>query len=575
MLQIGAQRTLIRVRTRKIGMLGYGAMQNLANHALSDLYVRSCVFQDESGDWLAFANAEICFVTQSIHQEVLKRLKLEFPELAPERIALTAQHTHSAPGGYSHYMFYNVTVPDFQPDVFQAIVKAFVESILGARKKIQPGRLKYISGAFPDHEEVAFNRSLEAYNRNPENQPLQPDQTHLAIDRTMYLLKAENLQGEVVSVINWFGVHATSIGPDNQGISSDNKGYAALELEQHFLRQGLNTVCIFAQAAAADVSPNFYGAGKDWPRGKFSSDEESRRFNGRLQADQALRLLSEPESAFSELSPQLDGVLIYADLSDISCDPEFTPGHTDRRTAPAAHGVPFLAGTAIDGKGVSKAVASTIAAFCQVQNNLRLKRLQQDNPELWQREQQDYEMQAPKTIAIETGRRRFLGLEHLGQVPIPERLEPVLAEVQRLIKIGAIKEHSWTPQVLPVQILRIGELALALFPGEVTTTGARRLRKTLLSRLSAAGVTRTVVSGYANAYFGYATTPEEYELQTYEGGHTVFGRWTLPAFQTLYARLSEALLKPDAERVLPESTSPPVFSDQELSLRSGRRWHER
>lgn len=572
-MQIGANRTLIKVRKRQIGMLGYGALHNLANHAISDLYVRSCVFQDSAGHWLAFANAEICFVTQSIHQEVIKRLQTSFPELKPDSLALTAQHTHSAPGGYSHYMFYNVTVPDFQPDVFEAVVSAFVTSLLAAREQMQPGQLSFTSGAFPDHEEVGFNRSIEAYNRNPENQPLRPDQTHLGIDRNMYLLKAETIGGEPIAVINWFGVHATSIGPDNQGISSDNKGYAALELEQHFLRQGHTAVCIFAQAAAADVSPNFYGEGKQWPRGKFESDEESARFNGRLQARQALRLLA--DNPFQTLSDSLDGALIYADFSAIDCDPEFTGGETGRRTAPAAHGVPFLAGTAIDGRGVSKAVASTIAAFCQLQNSLRMKRLQQEDPEQWQREQLDYEMQAPKTIAVETGRKRFLGLENLGKVPIPERLEPVLAEVQRLLANGAIKEHSWTPQVLPVQILRLGELALAVFPGEVTTTGSRRLRETLLSRLHTVGVTQAVMSCYANAYFGYATTPEEYDQQAYEGGHTVFGRWTLPAFQTLFARLAEALSQPESERIQPDSAKPPAFSEQELSLRSGRRWHER
>ncbi|HEY9840726.1 MAG TPA: neutral/alkaline non-lysosomal ceramidase N-terminal domain-containing protein [Candidatus Obscuribacterales bacterium] len=572
-MQIGANRTLIRVRTRQICMLGYGALHNLANHALSDLHVRSCVLRNQQGEWLAFANAEICFVTQAIHQEVLQRLQSLAPELHAGNLVLSAQHTHSAPGGYSHYMFYNITIPDFQPDVFEAIVSAFVTSLLTARDQLQPAVLDYAVMPFPEAEEVGFNRSVEAYNNNPENERLGPDQTHLAIDRNMYLLRARSPEGPTLAVLNFFGVHATSIGPDNQGVSADNKGYAAVELEQDFLRQGEQTVCIFAQASAGDVSPNFYGEGKNWPRGKFESQEESARFNGRLQARHAKRILEQAE--FVPLGETLDSALIYADLSGVACDPDFCGGETGRRSAPAVHGVAFLKGTAVDGKGISRALAHTVTALCQLQMSRRLKRLQQENPEIWKIEKLDYQMQEPKVVAVETGRRRFLGLDDLGKWPIPEQLDPIFAEVQRLARAGALKEHSWTPQVLPIQILRIGQLALATFPGEITTTAARRLRACIGESLAGTGVSEVVVCSYANAYFGYATTPDEYDLQTYEGGHTVFGRWTMPAFQTLYRRLAKEMAKPRPERRLDTSVQPPVFSPEELSLRSGGRWDAR
>jgi neutral ceramidase len=44
-------------------------------------------------------------------------------------------------------------------------------------------------------------------------------------------------------------------------------------------------------------------------------------------------------------------------------------------------------------------------------------------------------------------------------------------------------------------------------------------------------VADVLVQGYANDYAGYLTTPEEYDAQRYEGGHTMFGRWQLPAYQ--------------------------------------------
>ena len=47
-----------------------------------------------------------------------------------------------------------------------------------------------------------------------------------------------------------------------------------------------------------------------------------------------------------------------------------------------------------------------------------------------------------------------------------------------------------------------------------------------------------VVSSVANEYWGYVTTPEEYERQFYEGGHTIYGSNTLPFLAAHAGRLA-------------------------------------
>jgi hypothetical protein len=42
-------------------------------------------------------------------------------------------------------------------------------------------------------------------------------------------------------------------------------------------------------------------------------------------------------------------------------------------------------------------------------------------------------------------------------------------------------------------------------------------------------------------YVGYITTSEEYETQQYESGHTVHGKWTLPAYLQTLTGLAESL----------------------------------
>jgi neutral ceramidase len=111
----------------------------------------------------------------------------------------------------------------------------------------------------------------------------------------------------------------------------------------------------------------------------------------------------------------------------------------------------------------------------------------------------------------------------------------------------------WSPQVLPVQVARIGSLGIVAVPFELTTMAGRRLRGDVLAALQPAGVKRVVIAGLANAYAGYVATAEEYARQDYEGASTHFGPWTLAALQQVCVRLADALVAGDST---PSAASP-------------------
>ncbi len=73
---------------------------------------------------------------------------------------------------------------------------------------------------------------------------------------------------------------------------------------------------------------------------------------------------------------------------------------------------------------------------------------------------------------------------------------------------------------------------------------------------------------YCNDYMGYVTTHQEYEQQAYEGGHTIFGRWTLGAFQTQFEKLAQQLAMPSDDRDYDRDTRPAPQPADELALRS-------
>ncbi len=563
--RVGAAKREIHFSGDGIGMMGYGRATNVIKGRATPLYARAFCFADGTDAAVFFAQAEVCMVFPEIKRAVLERLQAAHGAAVfrDDNVMIASQHTHSGPGGFSHFPFYNFSIPGFRPGIFNAIVESLADALSGAWERRQPAVLSFTQGDFPDDADVAFNRSLAAYNRNPEVTPLADSETHRAIERTMWLLKAESADGRAIGQINWFGVHPTSIGNRNHLVSYDNKGYAAEAVEQAL---GADAVAIFAQQFAGDVSPNAQGSGKKgWPKGRYRDDHESARFNGRLQSDQALRLLGELRDEHRLRDGTLDAALLRHDFSNVECDPDFTGGLTGERTSLPCHGLAFFGGSPIDGPGAPKpvlALLDLLARGKRWRDERRMRRADAAQRAAYEAQQR---AQAPKLIVSESGIGRLLGLTSVQN--LPGVLDPILQEMQRQERAGALQEKPWVPCVLPLQVLRIGELALIGFPGEITTQAGRQLRELCAELLAPAGVRHVLVSSYANAYFGYCTTHAEYQEQQYEGGHTTFGNRTHDAFRTEYRRLLRECLKPAAQRQL-AGPDEERFSAQTLALRT-------
>jgi neutral ceramidase len=126
---------------------------------------------------------------------------------------------------------------------------------------------------------------------------------------------------------------------------------------------------------------------------------------------------------------------------------------------------------------------------------------------------------------------------------------------------------AWTPSVLPLQIFQLGQLFIIAVPGEFTTMAGRRLRNAVLSVVEPYFDNAVVViSGLSNAYSQYVATPEEYDIQRYEGASTLFGPYTLPAYIQLYTNLAQALV---TGANVPPGTPPKDWSGHTINLLPG------
>ncbi len=94
----------------------------------------------------------------------------------------------------------------------------------------------------------------------------------------------------------------------------------------------------------------------------------------------------------------------------------------------------------------------------------------------------------------------------------------------------------------------------------------RRLRETILNILKSSGIDSVALATYANAYAGYVTTKEEYDIQHYEGASTHFGPYTLMAFQQEFGKLATAIKEGKAVSAGP---TPRDLSSEQTNLQTG------
>ena len=486
MYNIGAAKKDITIFKENCGMLGYGMFHNVVKAVETQLFVRAFVIQKEDKK-VAFINAEICFPTLALKDSVVEKLKEKTKGWSHDNIMLTAQHTHSAPGGFTHYFFYNITVSGFHQDIFDTYVKGITEAVIEAEKRIRPSAIFINKGLFDENTEVAFNRSLKPYNSNPEVEPkLKKHESHLALDREMKMLRFEGVDGQPIGCVNWFGVHTTSISNDNTRICSDNKGYAATYLENTLneLHPGKEQIIsIFAQDTAADVTPNYiWDWKKRWTRGKFKDDFESARFNGKLQYEKALDIFDHA-MAGKEVVGDLDYETIYVDLSQVNVDSEFAGGRINQRTAKACLGVSFLEGTR-EGPGMPK-VFGLFSRLAYAVAKLYRKAIHswfmpyEERMEMFH----TFRSQHPKAAVLEMGTGHILGTKHIRKLIIPAFIDPVIKFFKHLDRTGFTKAKPWSPQILPLQIMIIGNLAIVALPCEMTTIAGQRLRNTVKKEL--------------------------------------------------------------------------------------------
>ncbi|EPS68686.1 hypothetical protein M569_06080, partial [Genlisea aurea] len=483
-----------------VNMMGYANAEQIASGIHFRLRARTFIVAEPSGNRILFVNLDACMASQLVTIKVLQKLKARYGNVyTKDNVAISGIHTHAGPAGYLQYVVYLITSLGFVRQSFDALVNGIEQSVIQAHKNLRPGSIYVDKGELLD---AGVNRSPSAYLNNPVSERKKYEYN---VDTDMTLLKFVDDEWGPVGSFSWFATHGTSMSRTNSLISGDNKGAAARFMEDWFdasshggmsykinetatvprgisdintnardkhyelleLAAGFESltgksstrsarrlrrsnpnqgdrpkfVSAFCQSNCGDVSPNVLGAfcidtglpcdfnhstcgGLNelcYGRGPGSDEFESTRIIGERQFKKAAELFN---SASENLNGSLDYRHAYVDFSKLNVTILRDGGHTDVvRTCPAAMGFAFAAGTT-DGPG----------AFDFTQGDDKgnaFWRLIRDLLKTPSKEQQD--CHHPKPILLDTG----------------EMKEP----------------YDWAPSILPVQILKIGQLVLLCVPG--------------------------------------------------------------------------------------------------------------
>ncbi|KAI9698885.1 MAG: hypothetical protein M1820_007306 [Bogoriella megaspora] len=548
----------------ELNFMGYANGSQIGSGLRQRIYSRAFIIGDTQNpaDRFVYLVLDTQSGDTAIRHGILDKLKAlgdDYAAYGESNVAVTGTHSHSGPGGWLNYLLPQITNKGLNPQSYAAIVDGAVLSIQRAHESLEAGTL---SVGTADVDDANASRSLYAYLQNPASERAQYS---AEVDKSMTLVRFTRASdGKDIGVLSWYALHGTSMYGNNSIVTGDNKGVAAYLFEQQMNVTNPGFVAGFSQANVGDTSPNTEGAyceygasaGQECDFETSLCDGQNEPCHGRgpywgLNDGGAkscfeigTRQFRGAQRIYNSTLTPISGSTIkslhtYVDFSNY----EFTLANgSTARTCPAALGYSFAAGTT-DGPG----------AFDFKQNNSGTPNA---NP-VWAvvggllHEPNDTQKacQSPKPILLDVGETHF--------------------------------PYDWAPNIVDIQMFRVGQLLIIISPGEATSMSGRRWRSAIANATSTALPDLTssnddnsttspvvVLGGPANSYTHYIATPEEYQVQRYEGASTLYGPNTLNAYINLTTTLLPYLAA-DSTSSPPAGPQPPLNTNISLDFITG------
>ncbi|XP_015678510.1 neutral ceramidase [Protobothrops mucrosquamatus] len=525
-----------------VSLMGYADSNQKAGGILSRQYCRTFILAERKNNTkrVIYVVAEIAVMSQRIRLEVIKQLKDKYGDLYNHNnVLMTATHTHSGPAGYFQNTLLILTSGGLIKPTLNAIVNGILKSIDTAHQNMVQGHIFMGTGLV---ENSQINRSPLSYLQNPVSERLRYSSN---IDKEMTVLKMVANNGQEIGMFSWFAIHPVSMNNSNILVNSDNVGYAAYLFEQEknegYLPGKGPFVAAFASSNLGDVSPNTKGPhcintgepcenmGNYCVIGGAKMCIATGPGKDMFQSTQIIgsQIYSSAKEIYMKASKEIDGPISsvhrWVDMSNVTVQLNST--YTGKTCKPAL-GYSFAAGT-IDGPGMFNFTQGTT-----------------EGHPFWDAVRDAFLVQ-PSNESVEC-----------------HKPKPILLPIGELTK-----PYLWQSNIIDIQMFTIGSAAIVALPGEFTTMAGRRVREAVKKEFEIQGKAGMdiIISGLCSIYTHYISTYEEYQVQRYEGGSTIFGPHTLSAYIQLFEGLARALAT-NTTQDLPNIPEPPILNITNLNF---------
>jgi len=486
----------VRDITPPIGLpkFGYSALARDADGFRTRLKSRMFCIKPAKGLPVAIVQADLGASSLLLHHRVAELIAAK-TDVPAQNLSILATHTHSGPGQYLESDFYNAfgaNRPGFDPQLFEFLASRIADGVTSACSTRRPA---LIAIGHTTVWGVTRNRSLAAWanNYNVTDKSLGEERALDAVNPEMNMiridLRTDDGRWVPAGAITSFSIHGTGIPAFRGPYHADV--WAAFEMEIEWaIRAAFNPPWPVAHATIEGT----HGDNNPHWRDGWRGDDETNRL-GKALADAGVRL-------FNALSKSLGNQMqISAGMREI-----------DLLDGPAAERAP-LCDTPVLGAATAGAANGDEVFPVAYLPYFR---------EGW-----------PRT--------RFLDGCHAEKQWMLSQAQPLFMQPERF------------PHRAAIQVIRFNELALVALPWEITLESGKRIAARVEAEMKDHGHPgRAVIASHANGYFGYATTPEEYALQYYEGGHTLYGPGTTEFLARQSARLAGELTAQGSVVDMPE-----------------------
>jgi neutral ceramidase len=536
--------------------MGYAELSQKGTGLRQRIYSRAFIVGDTENpsDRILYLVLDLQSGDTAVRDGILKGLAGMGPEYSmytKDNLAVTGTHSHSGPGGWTNYFLHHASTLGFERNTYNAVVTGALTSIKRAHASLKEGKLD-VGKIRVDKANI--NRSLFSYNANPEAERQRYADN---VDKDLTLLRFADLNNKPFGVLTFFATHGTSMLRNNTLVSGDNKGVAASLFEKQMRAESPGFVAGFSQANVGDVSPNVEGAycetgpdagkeckladstcgGKTGPcqaRGPYWGMKDGGAKScfeiGKRQYEKAYELLQQMNSGQGKfISGPVRSFHTYQDMTKLA----FThPNGNNVTTCPSALGYSFAAGTS-DGAGVGDLTQG-------------LKGPQPAVSPIW---------------PILSGIIKTASAENKAC----QGIKPILLDVGE-----STFPYLWAPNVVDIQMLRVGSLIIVVSAGEASTMAGRRWRnaiqKAVIDQQIVSEEPIVLLGGPANSYIHYVTTEEEYSIQRYEGASTLYGPNTLNGMIYSYSRNIQRLSTDKSNTPIDPGPQPPINIEHAISL---------